>query len=53
MRSEHRHQRGANPCPDDRIASRAATHAVLRGNVVFELGLFMGRVGRDPRIDRA
>lgn len=33
--------------PDDRIASRTATYAVPRDNVVFELGLFMGRIGRD------
>jgi predicted nucleotide-binding protein len=33
--------------PDDRIQSRDEAHAAPRDNVVFELGLFMGRLGRD------
>jgi CRP/FNR family cyclic AMP-dependent transcriptional regulator len=33
--------------PDDRIQSRDETYAGPRDNVVFELGLFMGRLGRD------
>jgi predicted nucleotide-binding protein len=33
--------------PDDKIASRKAKYFVPRDNVVFELGLFMGRLSRE------
>lgn len=33
--------------PDDKIASRKTKYFVPRDNVVFELGLFMGRLNRD------
>lgn len=33
--------------PDDRTRIRGQTHNTVRDNVVFELGLFMGRAGRD------
>jgi hypothetical protein len=33
--------------PDDRTTSREAETASLRDNVVFELGLFFGRLGRE------
>lgn len=32
--------------PDDTVASRDTTHLAPRDNVVFEMGLFMGRIGR-------
>ena len=33
--------------PDDKVESRADTHMAPRDNVVFELGLFMGALGRE------
>lgn len=33
--------------PDDKVTSRAAEYLAPRDNVVFELGLFMGRLNRD------
>lgn len=33
--------------PDDRVASRNEEHRAPRDNVVFEMGLFMGRLGRE------
>lgn len=33
--------------PDDRVMTRGATHAVARDNLVYELGLFHGRHGRN------
>lgn len=33
--------------PDDVVRMREKKHAAVRDNVVFELGLFMGRFGRD------
>ncbi|MGY1623845.1 right-handed parallel beta-helix repeat-containing protein [Geodermatophilus sp. SYSU D00965] len=33
--------------PDDRVDHRADSHPVPRDNVVFELGLFMGRLNRE------
>lgn len=33
--------------PDDKIASRYQEHAAPRDNVIFEMGLFLGRLGRD------
>lgn len=35
--------------PDDSVGSRDATQAAPRDNVIFEMGLFMGRIGR-PRV---
>jgi len=32
--------------PDDTVASRELTHAAPRDNVILEMGLFMGRIGR-------
>ncbi len=32
--------------PDDTVISRAAEHSAPRDNMLFELGLFMGRLGR-------
>ena len=33
--------------PDDKVTSRGSTSDAARDNVVFELGLFMGRLGRE------
>jgi CRP/FNR family cyclic AMP-dependent transcriptional regulator len=33
--------------PDDRVSSRDAVHSAPRDNVIFEMGLFMGRIGRE------
>jgi predicted nucleotide-binding protein len=33
--------------PDDKIQSRDKRHAAPRDNVIFEMGLFMGRLGRE------
>ncbi len=33
--------------PDDKIETRDQTHATPRDNVVFEMGLFLGRLGRE------
>jgi tetratricopeptide (TPR) repeat protein len=33
--------------PDDIVKMRGAEHSVARDNVVFELGLFIGRIGRE------
>lgn len=33
-------------CPDDRVNVRGQEHSAPRDNVVFELGLFMGAIGR-------
>jgi predicted nucleotide-binding protein len=33
--------------PDDKISSRADDYMVPRDNVIFEMGLFVGRLGRD------
>ncbi|MGC5225435.1 TIR domain-containing protein [Micromonospora sp. DT81.3] len=32
--------------PDDEVLSRGGTHAVARDNVIFEAGMFVGRLGR-------
>lgn len=33
--------------PDDKVMTRGATHAVARDNLVYELGIFHGRYGRN------
>src|SRR5437588_338970 len=33
--------------PDDQMIVRTTTRSALRDNIVFELGLFMGRIGRE------
>lgn len=33
--------------PDDLVQMRGATQAAVRDNVLFEMGLFIGRIGRD------